>query len=638
MSKIKAMGKGKSMGKTKPQNTKAVIKRFAKLLKPYKWQLIAVVFCILVTCIISVTGTFFVKTAIDTYIVPLAGQHNPDLSNFITALTVMGCLYLLAVASSFIQNRIMIFITTGTMNNVRINLFKHMQKLPVKYFDMHTHGELMSRFTNDTDTMREMISNALPELIASFITIIAVITGMLIYSPVLTALVFLVIIIMVIFVGKIGSASGKYFVKQQKSLGKVNGYIEELIEGQKVVKVFCYEDEIKSKFSVLNEELRNNATTATTCANILMPIMGNLSYILYVLIAIAGSIFAINPQLGIPMTTGTLVSFLLLTRAVSNPITQIGQQLNNILVALAGAERIFEIMDEPEETDNGYVTLINAQISEDGSIIESIERTGIWAWKHPHKQDNSITYELVKGNVTFTNVTFSYDENKTVLSDISLYAKPGQKVALVGSTGAGKTTITNLINRFYDVPDGKIRYDNININKIKKSDLRKSLGVVLQDTNLFSGTVMENIRYGKLDAADEECIDAAILANAHSFITRLPEGYQTQINANGGNLSQGQRQLLNIARAAVANPPVLILDEATSSVDTRTEKIIQEGMDKLMEGRTVFVIAHRLSTIRNADAIMVLENGEIIERGNHESLLAQKGKYYELYTGKAELS
>lgn len=626
--------KMKMKGGAGPANFRNTIKRIFGLLRPFRGLFALVVVFIILGSIINVAGTFFIRTVIDDYI----EIDNPDLKRFALALLVMGSIYLMGVITTFVYQRIMLTISAGILHKVRYDMFAHLQKLPIKYYDTHTHGEIMSRFTNDTDTMREMMSNAIPQLINSSITLVAVITGMIIFSPALTGIVFLVIIIMVAFVSRIGKISGKYFVKQQKSLGEVDGYIEELITGQKVVKVFCYEDTVKQRFGKINQELRHNATTASTAANILMPIMGNLSHILYALIAIVGSLFALNPQLGVTITTGTLITFLLLTRTVSNPITQIGQQLNNVLVALAGAERIFEIMDEKEEVDDGYVTLVNARIDESGNILESVERTGVWAWKHPHKADGTVTYKLLEGKVTFDNVLFGYEENRVVLNNISLYAKPGQKVALVGSTGAGKTTINNLINRFYDVPDGKIRYDDININKIKKADLRRSLGIVLQDTNLFTGTVMDNIRYGRLDATDEECIEAAKLANADSFITRLPEGYSTRLTANGANLSQGQRQLLSIARAAIADPPVLILDEATSSIDTRTEKLIEKGMDKLMEGRTTFVIAHRLSTIRNADAIMVMENGEIIERGNHDSLLAQKGKYYELYMGLLELS
>ena len=611
--------------------------RILGLLKPYRGVLIIVVACILLSSVTNILGTLFIQSALDDYILPEIGQPNPDLSRFVVALCIMAAIYVTGAALSFTYSRLMVNVTAGTLFNVRTRLFEHLQKLPIKYYDTHTHGELMSRFTNDTDTLREMISNALPHLISSLVTVIGVVIAMLILSPILTAVVFLIIIVMVVFVAKLGGISGKYFIKQQKSLGDVNGYIEELIEGQKVVKVFCHEEETKSRFSKINDVLCANATTAHTCANILMPIMGNLSYVLYVLIAIVGSVLALHPELSITITIGALVSFLQFTRTVSQPISQISMQFNHILLGLAGAERIFKILDEKEEVDHGYVTLVNMEIDEEGNVIESPVRTGRWAWKHPHKADGTITYTELKGDVTFDNVTFGYTEGKTVLNDITMYANAGQKVAFVGSTGAGKTTITNLINRFYDVPDGKIRYDGININKIKKADLRRSLGFVLQDTNLFTGTIMDNIRYGNPDATDEECIEAARLANAHSFITRLPDGYDTVITANGASLSQGQRQLLSIARAAAANPPVLVLDEATSSIDTRTEKLIEDGMDKLMAGRTVFVIAHRLSTVKNSSAIMVLEHGRIIERGNHEQLLEKKGKYYELYTGAAEL-
>ncbi len=623
--------KGKEM--MRAQNPKETIKRLLKLLKPFRGKLILVGIFILVSAVITVSLTVFIRIAIDDYIIPLSQQSSPDLLPFIKALILMGCVCFIGVMSTYAYNRILINITGKTMQNVRDNLFDHLQKLPIRFYDKHTHGELMSRFTNDTDTMREMISSALPQIFSSVITIVGVVTAMIIYSPLLTLIVFLVLFGMIVFVGKIGKISGKFFMKMQNTLGSVNGYIEELIEGQKVVKVFCHEDKVKEEFSVLNTELCKNATTANTCANILMPVMGNLGYILYVLVAIVGSVLTINQGLVISISIGTLISFLQFTRSIAQPITQTSQHFNSILLALAGAERIFKIMDEPAEEDNGYVTLVNATIDKSGNVIESKERTGYWMWKHPHKADDTITYKAVEGDVQFDNVVFGYEDNKTVLQGISLYAKPGQKVAFVGSTGAGKTTITNLINRFYDVPDGKIRYDGININKIRKSDLRRSLGMVLQDTNLFTGTVMDNIRYGKLDATDEECISASKLANADSFITRLPDGYQTILTGNGANLSQGQRQLLSIARAAVADPPVLILDEATSSIDTRTEKIIEHGMDKLMEGRTVFVIAHRLSTVQNADAIMVLEEGKIIERGNHEELLKIKGKYFELYNG-----
>lgn len=620
----------------KPENVSKTFKRIFSYMHGFKVQFALVVVGIVLSAAAGVAGNFLLKPLIDNYIEPFIGQESPELSGFVSILAVMGGIYAVGALSTFLYQRMMMKISTTTLMRIRTDLFDKMESLPIRFFDKHTHGELMSLFTNDTDAIREMLSNSVANFISSAITIVGVFTAMVIYSWQLTIIVVIMLFIIIKVIGAIGSRSGKGFIAQQTALGKVNGYIEEMIEGQKVVKVFCYEDNADEAFDELNSALCEASTRANTFANILMPIMNNLSYFHYAMTAIAGGIMAVNGIGG--MTVGTVISYLQFTRSFSQPITQVSQQLNSVLTALAGAERIFKVIDETPEEDNGYVTLVNAEITDDGTITETDRRTGRWAWRHPHKADGTVTYTEVRGNVEFDDVVFGYEPNKTVLNGISLYAKPGQKIAFVGSTGAGKTTITNLINRFYDVPDGKIRYDGININKIKKDDLRRSQSIVLQDTHLFTGTVMDNIRYGKLDATDEEIYAAARLANADTFIRHLEDGYNTMLTADGANLSQGQRQLLAIARAAVADPPVLILDEATSSIDTRTEALIEKGMDSLMEGRTVFVIAHRLSTVRNSQAIMVLENGKIIERGDHDDLIAQKGKYYQLYTGMFELS
>ncbi|MFA9423152.1 MAG: ABC transporter ATP-binding protein [Sedimentibacter sp.] len=624
---------GGPRGFAKPKDVSKTLRRLLRYLLEYKFQLVFIVIAIIGSSLSGVAGTYLLKPIINDYIVPFIGKENPDLSGFMRMIGLMVAIYSFGVICSYTYNRLMVNVSTGTMRRIRVDMFEHVENLPIKYFDTHTHGETMSRFTNDTDTLREMMSQGLPQFVASSISVAGVFIMMIILSPILTVLVLFMLALMFYALKKITSNSSKYFKKQQKELGKVNGYIEEMIEGLKVVKVFSHENKAKQEFDEINEDLRSAASSANTFASILMPIMGNLSYVHYALTATAGGILVVNGY----MDLGTIGSYLQFTRSFSQPITQISQQLNTVLTALAGAERIFGLLDESIEEDSGYVTLVDAIIDEQGNISEAAHRTGTWAWKMPC-QDGSVTYTELKGDVRFEDVTFGYDDNKTVLKGISLYAKPGHKIAFVGSTGAGKTTITNLINRFYDVPDGKIRYDGININKIKKDDLRRSLGMVLQDTHLFTGTIMENIRYGKLDATDEEVIAAAKLANANFFIKHMPEGYQTILTSDGANLSQGQRQLLAIARATVASPPVLILDEATSSIDTRTESLIEKGMDTLMNGRTVFVIAHRLSTVRNSNAIMVLENGEIIERGNHESLIDQQGKYYQLYTGMFELS
>ena len=618
----------------KPSNVKDTIKRIFSYMYGFKLHFLIVVAGVVLSSSAGIAGNALLKPLVNNLGNALkSGKW--DKKSFIGILGIMIAIYALGALSSFLYQRIMLKISTTTLMRIRNDLFNKMESLPIRYFDKHTHGELMSLYTNDTDTLREMLSNSIAQFISSAITIVGVFSMMLFYSWILTIIVVIMLVLIIAVIGFIGARSSKGFVAQQKALGKANGYIEEMIDGQKVVKIFCHEDSSNEEFDKLNEELCEAATRANTFANILMPIMNNLSYLHYAATAIAGGVMTVNGLGG--MSIGTLVSYLMFTRQFSQPITQVSQQFNAVLTALAGAERIFKVIDEEPEADDGYVTIVNAAIDENGNITESAERTGKWAWRHPHKADGTVTYTEVRGNVELDDVYFGYEPNKTVLNGISLYAKAGQKIAFVGSTGAGKTTITNLINRFYDVPDGKIRYDGININKIKKSDLRRSQSIVLQDTHLFTGTVMENIRYGKLDATDEEVYAAAKLANADHFITHLENGYQTMLTADGANLSQGQRQLLAIARAAVADPPVLILDEATSSIDTRTEAHIEKGMDQLMEGRTVFVIAHRLSTVRNAKAIMVLENGKIIERGDHNALIAQQGKYYQLYTGMFEL-
>ena len=623
-----------------PRGMKAQVKNPGELflrlmkyvLKDYKFHCISVVVLIVVSVLCNVQGTMFMKNLIDEYITPFLLSDNPNFTPLAHAIARVAAFYALGVLATFGYNRLMVNVTQGTLRNLRNDLFSHMEKLPVKYFDTHAHGDIMSVYTNDIDTLRQMISQSMPQLLNSGITIISVFVSMLILSIPLTVVTMIMVGIMVFCSKKSAGQSGAYFAKQQKDLGTVNGYIEEMMNGQKVVKVFCHEEENMQNFKKLNDELYVSADKANTFANFLGPINAQIGNISYVICAIIGGVLALGKVGG--FTLGGLASFLTFNKSFSMPINQISMQMNAIVMAMAGADRIFKLMDEKEELDEGYVTLVNAK-EEDGKLTECEERTERWAWKHTHQNDGSVDYVEVKGEVVFNGVDFGYNDEKIVLHGIKLYAKPGQKIAFVGSTGAGKTTITNLINRFYDIQDGKIRYDGININKIKKADLRRSLGIVLQDTHLFTGTVRDNIRFGKLDATDEEIVAAAKLANADSFIRRLPKGYDTMLTGDGANLSQGQRQLLAIARAAIADPPVLILDEATSSIDTRTERIVQDGMDKLMRGRTTFVIAHRLSTVRNSDCIMVLEQGRIIERGTHDELIEEKGRYYQLYTGNA---
>ena len=603
------------------------------MLREYKAQFCLVVALILGAALATLRGTLFMRDLVDEYIKPMIGAETPDFGPLAHALLSLALVYLIGLLCSYGYNRLMAVISQGTLKKIRIQLFSKMESLPIKYFDTTPHGDIMSVYTNDVDTLRQLIGQSVPQLVNSTVTIVLTFISMVCLNIPLTILTLCMVAVMLVVASKLGGMAGVYFMKQQSNLGKVNAYIEEMMEGQKVVKVFCHENENIEQFRKINQELRESTKNANKVANILMPVNGNLGNISYVLCAVLGAVLALNGMGS--LTLGTLVSYLNLNRNFTQPVTQVSQQLNSVIMALAGAERIFKLLDQQPEVDNGYVELVNVEQQPDGTLTETPRRTGLWAWRHPHQADGTVTYKKLEGDIVFDDVDFGYNDEKIVLHNIKLFATPGQKIAFVGSTGAGKTTITNLINRFYDIQDGKIRYDGININKIRKADLRRSLGIVLQDTHLFTGTVMENIRYGRLEATDEECISAAKLANADSFIRRLPDGYQTVLTGDGANLSQGQRQLIAIARAAVADPPVLILDEATSSIDTRTEQLVQEGMDRLMRGRTTFVIAHRLSTVRNSDCIMVLEQGRIIERGTHDQLIEEKGRYYQLYTGNA---
>lgn len=629
------MSKNQKSGVSK--NTAKTAKRLLKYVTGmYKVQFVIVFVCILLSSVASISVSLSLKFLLDDFIIPLIGQKQPNFAELYQAMAVLGCIFLVGVVSTFVYTRMMVTIGQGVLKQVRDDMFEHMQTLPIRYFDQNTNGSIMSLYTNDTDTLRQIINQSIPQALMSFFTIIVTFISMLILSPLLTVLAVVMIGVLLLVTKKIGGNSGKFFVRQQIALADVTGYVEERMNGQRVVKVFNHENKSKEEFDKLNEQLFESAANANAFANMMGPVIGNIGNLQFVLTAVLGGFLSVQGVGGI--TLGVMASYLQFTKSFTQPFMQVAQQFNSIVMALAGAERIFNLIDEEPEMDEGYVELVNAKKDAQGNIVECKERTGMWAWKHPHEADGTVTYTELKGDVRFEDVTFGYNSDKVILQDISLFAKPGQKLAFVGSTGAGKTTITNLINRFYDIQGGKIRYDGINITKIKKDDLRRSLGIVLQDTHLFTGTIMENIRYGKLDATDEEVYEAARLSHADQFIRMLPNGYDTVLSGDGEELSQGQRQLLSIARAAVANPPVLILDEATSSIDTRTESIVQKGMDNLMKGRTVFVIAHRLSTIRNSDAIIVLEHGKIIERGDHEDLIQMKGTYYQLYTGKLELS